>query len=73
MFKFLIILFLIGFILVRLIGGVVRLLFGSAANKMQGQQGRPDKSGKVNMNKNTPSRKKEGYSGGEYVDFEEVD
>ena len=69
MFKFLIILFLVGFIIVRLVGAVVKMIFGANPNQSQTFQ---SKEG-VNVNKKAAADKKSGYSGGEYIDYEEVD
>ncbi|MEJ2004077.1 MAG: DUF4834 family protein [Cyclobacteriaceae bacterium] len=85
MLKFLLIVLLVGFIFFRIIGFFLRLLMGSSAdnrtrtqtfNRQQpGAKARP-KSGNVNIDYipgkiNDKDNKK--FSGGEYVDFEEVE
>ena len=47
------------------------MLFGSPSDY---QNVNGNKRGNVNVNKNQPSKtKNEGYKGGEYIDYEEVD
>lgn len=78
MFKFLLIVFLICYALYRVGGFLFKIFFLGAANAQQqrrAQQSAPKKKApKSNLNiDHVPGRTGEkGYSGGEYVDFEEV-
>ncbi|MEM7109152.1 MAG: DUF4834 domain-containing protein [Bacteroidota bacterium] len=75
--KFLLIAGLIGFLLFRVLGLFFRVLTGSTANhKTQGyQHSRKPKDGNVNVDfiPNKDKTKNNGYKGGEYVDYEELD
>ena len=59
---------LIFFILFRLVGSVFKLFLGNR------EQNAPKKRGNVNVQSPTKEdKKKKGYKGGEYIDYEEVD
>ncbi len=75
MIKLLIILLLAFYIFVRVGPFVMRMLFGSRPGNQFNENQHQRKSGvRANTQTNKPKRKikKEGYNGGEYVDFEEV-
>ena len=82
MFKFLIIIFLFFFILMRLGGFFLRVLFGRAAQQANQQQSqyrsqntRKPSDGNVNIDyvpKETKKNAPKNFKGGDYVDFEEV-
>lgn len=72
MFKFLIILFLISFLVLRVGGFFFRVLAGMSGVQQTKTKPRP-RGGNVDIdyNPNTKSSK-DGLRGGEYVDYEEV-
>lgn len=81
MLKILLIVFVIGYIVIKGSGLILKLLFG--APQRSGSQGFDDSyrqkrptSGNVNVNYDPrvkSQKNKQSFKGGEYVDFEEVD
>ena len=61
---------LVFFILFRLVGAVLRLFFGSNQRRSNSTKSKNDN---INVNKPPKSKKSEGYKGGEYVDYEELE
>lgn len=82
MLKFLIILFLVGYVIFRMGGFIMRMLFSGLNQQRQGnfnsqsyRQPNKKKAPGSNLNiDHIPNNEKEGkkYDDGEYVDFEEV-
>ena len=58
-------------VLFRLAGAVIRMLVGNSAAR--GQAPRRPRNSNVDVNQEPQSKKPEGYKGGEYIDYEEVD
>lgn len=80
MFKFLVIVFLIGFLLTKVLGLFFRVLAGGSTSRpnqrgyqQQYQSGR-SKDGNVNIDYvPNGSKAPKNFKGGEYVDYEEID
>jgi len=72
MFKFLLILIVLTWLFFKVGGFLFRIVAGRDYQKERQAYKKP-KGGNVFVNNEDVKNKKDGYSGGEYVDYEEVD
>ena len=72
MFKFLLILVVLTWLFFK-VGGFLFRLIGGRDYQRERQSYKKTKGGNVFVKNDDTKQKKEGYEGGEYVDYEEVD